>query len=91
MVNIFLVSHILLLFHSPKGSSQAAFPCSKLTIETLLDAIGVFMVSLLLTLNIFTPCFSISIVSFLYVGWLAGWVKISQQNMRNSESSAIMA
>ena len=31
------------------------------------DAIGVFLVSLLLTLNIFTPCSSVSIVNFEHV------------------------
>ena len=36
------------------------------------DAIGVVLVSLLLTLNIFTLCSSVSIFNFEYV--IAGWI-----------------
>ena len=45
--------------------------CSKLTIHQN-DDNGVILVSLLLTLNIFTPCSSVSIVNFQHV--IAGWV-----------------
>ena len=50
--------------------TQLAIACSKLTEETL--AIGVVLVSLLLTLNIFHTLFSVSIVNFEQVN--AGWV-----------------
>ena len=50
--------------------TQLAIACSKLTVETL--AIGVVLVALLLTLNIFHTLFSVSIVNFEQVN--AGWV-----------------
>ena len=52
---------------------QLAVTCSKLTVEiTETPAIGVVLVSLLLTLNIFHTLFSVSIVNFEQVN--AGWV-----------------
>ena len=51
--------------------TQLAFTCSKLTIETLEQGVGVVLVSLLLTLNIFrTLC--VSIVNFEHA--LAGLI-----------------
>ena len=38
-----------------------------LTIEYIINAIGFVLVSLLLTLNVFTPCSSVSIVNFEHV------------------------
>ena len=40
---------------------------------------GVVLVSLLLTLNIFTPCSSVSIVNFKQVK--AGWVLCAERNI----------
>ena len=50
--------------------SQQSITCSKLTIETL-ETNGVVLVFLLLTLNILTPCSSVSIVNFkqVHCGW----------------------
>ena len=45
--------------------------CSKLTIKHQNDATDVIMVSLLLTLNIFTPCPNVSVINFEHV--IAGW------------------
>ena len=55
--------------------TQLAFTCSKLTIETKqIVKNGIVLVSLLLTLNIFTTCFSVVIVNFEHV--ITGWVMI---------------
>ena len=48
--------------------------CSELTIKTPNDAIIGALVFLLLTLNIFTPWSSVSIVNFEHV--IAGWDEI---------------
>ena len=46
---------------------------SKLTIKTQNDASGVILVSLLLTLNNFTPCSSVSTVNVEHLA--AAWVR----------------
>ena len=45
------------LIHGEMATSQPAFTCSKLTTETLEQGVGVVLISLLLTLNIFHTLF----------------------------------
>ena len=53
--------------------------CSQLTTKTQNDTIGVFLVSLLLTLHIFKPWSTVSIDDFQYA--IAGWVYSTCQQL----------
>ena len=67
--------------------TQAAFICSKLTIETLEQDVNMFKVNkkdttLLLTLNIFHNLFGVSVVNFKQVN--VDWGRFSQAKILRS-------
>ena len=71
-----LRSKMYIFYHSQFNiviATQPAITCSKLTIETIehQKAIGIVLMSLLLILNIFMSCSSISIINFEQVN--SGW------------------
>ena len=85
---LLLSQHARINFLQTDISSQPAVACSKFTRETLEQGVkyvkltmanDVVLVSLLLTLNIFHICSSVSIVNFEHGN--AGWVQINEKQL----------